>query len=292
MTRHSLWAMGSGGWRCAAAAALLGFGAASAAADWTTSAASPTVVFDTPGTYQVELEVCNEESCTTVTRSVVVLDPAPLISGVSVSPGQVEEGQLVAFSGGASGGRPPLALKWRVRRALPPSLVEVSGGSAWWDTRGAALGVYLVSLVVTNGEGIEFESLPVPVEVVARRGSGFYTLPPCRLLDTRESAPLEGGVTRLVPIVGGDCGVPPGARAIAANVTVTNGSGRGHVSLFPANYPTPPTTSISFGPGQTRANNAVLLLGNDDSGALGAQALLPGGTVDLILDVSGYFLPE
>jgi hypothetical protein len=48
----------------------------------------------------------------------------------------------------------------------------------------------------------------------------------------------------------------------------------------------PDTSTINFSAGQTRANNAVITL--DAGGLLAYPVLVGSGTVDLILDVSGY----
>jgi hypothetical protein len=51
----------------------------------------------------------------------------------------------------------------------------------------------------------------------------------------------------------------------------------------------PTASTLNFAPGQTRANNAVLLLGNTD-GVLTGDAFVTGvGTVQLLIDVNGYF---
>lgn len=81
--------------------------------------------------------------------------------------------------------------------------------------------------------------------------------------------------------------MPQTARAVDLNVTVTNPTASGHVR-FPADAPLcrPDTSTINFSAGQTRASNAVVRL---DAGDLLAYPVLVGlGTVDLILDVSGY----
>jgi hypothetical protein len=132
-----------------------------------------------------------------------------------------------------------------------------------------------------------FDGPPVP-------GLGFYTLPPCRLIDTRGPASLTGGPA-LAPgyprlfYVAGLCGIPADARALAVNVTVTQPHAAGYLTLFPGNTaPLPATSTINFSPGQTRANQAILPLSPDGAGALGA-VVGSAGTVHLILDVSGYF---
>lgn len=117
--------------------------------------------------------------------------------------------------------------------------------------------------------------------------TAFYTVSPCRLVDTRGGAvPLLSGVLQTFT-VSGLCGVPPEARAGSFNITAVGPTAGGHISLFPADQEQPSTSSVNFGPGQTRANNAVLGLSAD--GRLSAVATLPGGAVDLIVDVNGYF---
>jgi hypothetical protein len=127
---------------------------------------------------------------------------------------------------------------------------------------------------------------------VPRPALGFYTLPPCRLIDTRQPAAANGGPA-LAPqstrafFASGSCGVPPWARSISANVTVANAAAAGSLNLF-ANDQIPPATSvISFDAGQVRANNAIIALASG-SGAISAANSSPG-TVDLIIDVNGYF---
>jgi hypothetical protein len=123
-------------------------------------------------------------------------------------------------------------------------------------------------------------------------GSGFYTLAPCRLLDTRRAAGPTGGPalagrgTRTVAIAGG-CGIPPGARAVAANVTVVPAGG-GFLSLFPGNAFPLGTSSVNFVAGLVRANNAILQLATDGTGTLGVHNASAGAN-HVIVDVYGYF---
>jgi uncharacterized repeat protein (TIGR01451 family) len=115
---------------------------------------------------------------------------------------------------------------------------------------------------------------------------GFYTLPPCRAVDTRGGTTLAGGTARTVALAG-TCGVPAGARAVAGNFTVVNPTAAGFLTVFPTGTPAPLTSTLNFSRGQTRTNNAVFAL---SGGKLDAKAgLLGGGQVDLVLDVVGYF---
>jgi uncharacterized repeat protein (TIGR01451 family) len=121
----------------------------------------------------------------------------------------------------------------------------------------------------------------------------FFSVTPCRLIDTRTTPlgtyagpALSPGVERLIPVFG-QCGVPTTAKAVALNVTVVAPEGLGFVSLYPGVGTPPGVSTINFGTDQTRANNAVM--GLPSTGLLGAVASISRGTVQLIVDVSGYF---
>jgi uncharacterized repeat protein (TIGR01451 family) len=125
---------------------------------------------------------------------------------------------------------------------------------------------------------------PTPLNV-SLAAVDFFTTAPCRIMDTRTTTALASGVARSFPVTG-TCGIPAGAKAIAANVTVVSPTGAGYVSVYP-NGTAAGTATVNFVTGQTRAGNAVLALKN---GAVDAKALVGGGgTVQLVLDVSGYF---
>ena len=123
-------------------------------------------------------------------------------------------------------------------------------------------------------------------------GTAFHTLPPCRLIDTREpgSGPaLASGVTATLAVHGA-CGVPATAQAVALNVTITQPTGAGHLALHPGDVGAPDTSTINFSPGQTRSNNAIQRLALNGSGGLAVTpAVTGGGSVHVILDVVGYF---
>ncbi len=118
----------------------------------------------------------------------------------------------------------------------------------------------------------------------------FYTVAPCRLLDTRLSGPaLASGGIRTV-LVHGHCGVPETARSVAVNVTITQPTAAGHLTVAAGDLATPGASTLNFGPNQTRANGAIPFLAGNGTGTLALAATIPaGGTVQAILDVAGYF---
>lgn len=123
--------------------------------------------------------------------------------------------------------------------------------------------------------------------------ASYFTLTPCRLLDTRDpSGPyggpaLSGGAERTF-VLAGRCGIPDSATAVSVNVAETGPQGGGHLRIHPAGTPLPDVASINFAAGQTRSNNAILPLGV--SGGVSVYAGIGSGLrVDLVLDVTGYF---
>jgi hypothetical protein len=120
----------------------------------------------------------------------------------------------------------------------------------------------------------------------------FFTLAPCRLMDTRDAQDgpaLTSQVPRLVATLG-KCGIPLSAATLGVNVTVVAPTSGGHLTLYPGNQAVPQTSTVNFQAGQTRSNNALLLLAPDQTGTIGLYSVLGGGgTVHVILDVSGYF---
>jgi uncharacterized repeat protein (TIGR01451 family) len=122
---------------------------------------------------------------------------------------------------------------------------------------------------------------------------GFFTLQPCRVVDTRGAVAPNGGPamsgqqTRAF-VMTGSCGIPATAKALSLNVTVTQATANGFVTLFPAGQPRPLASSINYPAGRTLANNAIIAL--DAVGRMAAFAGQGAGTtVHVIIDVVGYF---
>ena len=124
---------------------------------------------------------------------------------------------------------------------------------------------------------------------------GFYTVTPCRVADTRNPLGPSGGPfleansTRAFP-VGGLCGVPLDARAVAIILTVVQQTEVGNLRVYPADDALPTASAINFVPGRARANNAILKLGT--GGRINVQCdMAPGSTghTHFLFDVFGYF---
>jgi hypothetical protein len=121
----------------------------------------------------------------------------------------------------------------------------------------------------------------------------FYTIPPCRVIDTRDvGAPIGGpallGSEPRTFTITGKCGLPLGARAVTVNLTATQAERPGNIRMYAGDAGLPGSSNVNYDIGQTRANDAVLPV--DQNGRVAAFASQDAGSaVHLILDVNGYF---
>ncbi len=152
-------------------------------------------------------------------------------------------------------------------------------------------------LADTLREGKEtfFLVLTNPQGALLGRGQGtatvgdprsFFTLKPCRLSDSRQgSGAFAAGELRIFTMTG-SCGVPDTAIAISANITVAQPGGLGFIEIFPSDKIAPATSVLNFLGGQTRANNAIIVLSPTGQATVKNVSF---GTTHVIIDVNGYF---
>lgn len=128
------------------------------------------------------------------------------------------------------------------------------------------------------------------VSVPAQTGR-FYTVTPCRVVDTRNPAGPWGGpalaanTERRFTVVG-QCGIPTNAGAVAVNVSATGASTGGNFRVYPAGVPLPMSATVNYSAGQTRSNNGTYELGGSQLAVYCTQG---SGTAHFILDVFGWF---
>src|SRR6478672_611293 len=124
----------------------------------------------------------------------------------------------------------------------------------------------------------------------------FFSVTPCRIVDTRRPNGVTGGpalanqAVRNFPIAG-QCGVPATAKAAVLNVTIASPSNAGYLILYPYNTTQPLVSTINWAAGEPAlANGAIVPLSADPTLQLAVYSeLYGGGNVHLILDVTGYF---
>jgi hypothetical protein len=153
---------------------------------------------------------------------------------------------------------------------------------------------YDVTLTVSDGtESVARVRKVTPRAAPLASALVFYTLPPCRVADTRLDGrpPLNSGTTTEIAVAG-ICGVPANAKAVAGNITVVSPTNTGHLRVYPFGTTPADASSINFTPARSpRSNNGIFALGA--SGSLAVNPLLaPSGTVHFVLDVTGYFTDD
>jgi hypothetical protein len=133
---------------------------------------------------------------------------------------------------------------------------------------------------------------------VSSPGVGFSPLSPARICDTRPT-PQSGitdactGNTRgaagnpetITVQVAGNAGVPTGATAVVANVTVTNPTAQSYLTVYPAGATQPLASNLNFNAGETVPNRVIIPL--SAGGAL--NIFNAAGATDVIVDVTGYY---
>jgi uncharacterized protein (DUF1501 family) len=144
-----------------------------------------------------------------------------------------------------------------------------------------------VSLVASGGE------LDVIADVVGCfTGTGASVVPvtPSRVLDTRHGLGAPAGPVgaggEIAVRVAGVGGVDPRATAVVVNVTATGASEETYVTVYPDDVARPDASSLNIGQGGTIANLVLAKIGSN--GAI--RMFNHAGRVDLIADVTGYFI--
>jgi hypothetical protein len=182
---------------------------------------------------------------------------------------------------------------WTVRRR-PHNTVQITavGGERRWGGWSTWF-VAVVGLLVSGG-------LVTAAASGASTGTSFVPITPCRLLDTRpapdnvgnRSGPIRSGETFAVHVRGsnGNCvGIPADVTGVSMNVSIVNPTSSSFLTVFPADAAKlPVTANLVWSKAQAATPNAV-------TSALSADGRLAfynlSGSVDLIVDVVGYFVP-
>jgi len=145
--------------------------------------------------------------------------------------------------------------------------------------------------------GLALAALPTQAFAQSAGPFQYHSLTPCRLADTRNAAGASGGpilsdgVTRNFPVQG-VCGVPVGAKAVSVNLTAVGPTTTGYMTLFPAGITRPVVSTLNYSAGESAiANGAIVPLADQATHPLDVAVFprVAGGTVHMVLDVTGYF---
>jgi hypothetical protein len=121
----------------------------------------------------------------------------------------------------------------------------------------------------------------------------FFTLAPCRVVDTRAGQgtsgafgppTMSGGAGRDFPLPSGACSVPGAATAYSMNATVVPQHALSYLTLWPTGVNQPFVSTLNAPSGGIVANAAIVPAGNN-----GSVSAFATDSTDLILDLNGYF---
>src|SRR5579862_465088 len=114
----------------------------------------------------------------------------------------------------------------------------------------------------------------------------LYTLPPCRVLDTRNPAgapPFAGTIN--VNVMGRGCGGPGAVQAYVFNTTVVPPGPLGYLTLWPEGNVQPVVSTLNALDGNITSNMAIVPTSNTD------VSVFADASTYLVLDLLGYFAP-
>ena len=117
----------------------------------------------------------------------------------------------------------------------------------------------------------------------------LYTVDPCRMLDTRKSRGSFAGV--LAPAANpsnSGCDIPTSAQAIVLNATAIPSGSLGYLTLWPDGGTRPLVSTLNAVDGSITSNMAIVPM---IDGLIDAYGATITGTLNLVLDTSGYFAP-
>lgn len=120
---------------------------------------------------------------------------------------------------------------------------------------------------------------------LAVRGGRTVPVAPTRLVDTRESEPVEAGGVLRVPVVG-SAGVPVGATGAIVNVTAVDPRAAGYLTAYACDQPVPATSTVNHAAGVDVPNLAYAPLS-----AGGELCILSYADSDVVVDITGFVAP-
>lgn len=121
-------------------------------------------------------------------------------------------------------------------------------------------------------------------------GLQFFSLTPCRVLDTRQaSGPLGGpyisaGTSRSFP-VNTACNIPANATAYSLNFTAVPHGSLSYITAWPQGTAQPLASVLNAPTGTVVANAAIIPAGSPNGGV----SVFASNDTDVIVDIDGYF---
>jgi hypothetical protein len=253
--------------------------------------ATTVTVTSPPGTGTVGVTVTTPGGATALTPAdTYTYESLPVISAVTPSAGPVTGGQVVTVTG--SGFVAGMTATIGGAAVMPTG---ITASSFSFTTPAHAAGY--VQVEVTNAAGA---SVLTPAAGYIYSGLGsFVPVTPFRIMDTRSGrcgihscGALGAGQTLALQITG--YSVPANATAVVLNVLAVNGSSSSLLTVWPSGTGRPLASNLNFSAHENIANLVTVALGQNGTSDSQREVNLYNalGTVNVVADVEGYFVPE
>ncbi len=193
-------------------------------------------------------------------------------------------GTLTAFLTAGAG------CPWSVTNSYPGAVTVTSGATGAGN---GAIGFSVTPNLTANTRNFYLSVGTTQIHISQSGALQLVTLPPCRVMDTRNPAGPLGGpfiaaaTTRTIPVPFSACGVPASAVAYSLNITVVPRTGTlGYLSVWPTGQSQPLVSTLNSIDGSVLANAAIV-----PAGAGGSIDAYATNDTELIIDINGYFVP-
>jgi hypothetical protein len=125
-------------------------------------------------------------------------------------------------------------------------------------------------------------------------GSAFTAIVPARLLDSRPAQTTIDGQFNDIGIrptnsitelhITGRAGVPDNATAVVLNITATQATSNGYITVYPCGTTPPTVSNLNTTPGGTVPNAVITKIGTN-----GNICIYTNNATHLIADINGYY---
>lgn len=117
------------------------------------------------------------------------------------------------------------------------------------------------------------------------QGDALVPIAPVRVFDSRlgDAPRLGAGERRTVRVAGDQGAAPPGATAVALNLTMVQPSAGGYLTVWPTGLTQVDVSNVNVRAGETRPNSTIVPIGAD--GTISVESSV---ATDLLIDVTGY----
>ena len=215
--------------------------------------------------------------------------------GVRVPTADATTGALVSYSG-TSIAAPVVSGSWAVLRhrfgdlSVAEALDHLRGTGTTITTDTAAPAArYQIPLVQID------RAMRAPVGGESLPSSQFTPVTPARLMDTRaeptidslfsDTGALSGGETRMLRVTGRGYIPANDAASVSINVTITDPTSPGFLTVFSGDRARPTASNLNFTPNTTAANLVMVPVAANGT----IKIFNSSGATDVIVDVLGWF---